>query len=189
MTATGGRRMAGFRTGLAIGAIGVGVLGYWWVDRVASEPISFPGKTVYVTPDYLVVEGSVVGDERMESDRPVNNLAKLVCRKERQQCEFQTVNELAPRHVGGLDEETLDIRKWDAREMVADSLGLSSNFEGCNYYEIRVLFDSEDVTYTRLPNPRADKKRCDQLFKNSTPLRQWRIDDGKGAYGYEKGEA
>lgn len=180
--------MAGFKTGLALGAIGMGAFAFWWIDRVANEPISFPGKTMYATPDYLMVEGSIVGDEAKESDRPINNLAKLVCRREQRQCEFHTVNELAPRRVGALDEEILDIRKWDDREMIADSLNLSANFEGCNFYELRVFFDSEDVIYTRLPNPNADKKRCEELFQSSKPLRQWRIGDGKGTYGYEKGK-
>lgn len=180
--------MAGFKTGFALGVGITAALAIWWTEKIASRPISFPSKLVSMYGDYLTVEGSIVGDEKSESERPVNNMARLSCYKPDGSCQFLLANEVSPGHVASLGDDTLAIRKWDDREMVADSLDLASQMQGCNYYEIRVLLQSEDVTYTRLPNPKADKKRCDEFFKDSKQLRQWRIDNGKGSYGYVPGE-
>jgi len=148
----------------------------------------FASAYVGIQADYLKVTGSVVGNEAKESDRPLNNGVVMTCWKPDKTCKYSQMNEIGPRHVGDLVEDTLTIRKWDKSELVADSLDISSNFVGCNYYEIRVLFDSKDVSYTRVPNPKADKQRCAELFKDSKPLRQWRIADGKAWSGYVKGE-
>lgn len=111
----------------------------------------------------------------------------MTCERQRESCDFISINEDRPGYITGINNDTLTIRRWDDRGMTADSLAESSIFGGCNYFEIRVLLPSKEVLYTRLPNPKADKTRCAELFKSSEPLRQWRIDNGKGTADYAPG--
>lgn len=180
--------MAGFKTGMALGALLIGVPAVWLISKIDGQPIMFSRAYVGVQPDYVRVTGSVVGDDRLEKDRPVNNGMVMTCWRPDKTCRYVQMNELGSNHVGEPVEETLYVRKWDDVELVADSLDLSSQFNGCNYYEIRVLLKAEEATYTRLPNPKADKARCNELFKDSKPLRQWRIGNGKAWSEYEPGE-
>ncbi len=180
--------MPGFKTGMALGALLVGVPAVWLIMRIEGQPITFAPSYIGVQPDYVNVVGSVVGDDKFERDRPINNGTKLTCFRPNETCKYLYINEISARQVGDIEEEMLYIRKWDANELVADSRDPDATFEGCNYFEIRVLLISKDVTYMRLPNPKADKTRCDQLFKGSKPLRQWRIADGKGWGEYEWGQ-
>lgn len=147
----------------------------------------FGSAYVGVQPDYVSVTGSVVGSDVKEADRPVNNGITMTCWRPDSTCQYIQINEIAPNHVGHPVVETLYVRKWDRVELVADSVADKGKFDGCNYYEIRVLFASKDVTYTRLPNLKADKQRCAQLFGNSKAFRQWRIADGKAWGDYVEG--
>lgn len=180
--------MAGFKTGLGIGAAIIAIPAFFLLERVASEPTRFPGKTVTVADGYVSVLGSIVGDERREAERPTNNMVEMKCQKREMTCSFLSINELGTGHVGWPSTDTLAIRSWTDKDLLADSLPSSGLVPPCNYYEVRVLFDTEDVTYTRIPNPEADKSRCAELFKSDGSIRQWRIDDGKGVYGYAPGE-
>ncbi|QIG53907.1 hypothetical protein G6N82_06835 [Altererythrobacter sp. BO-6] len=180
--------MAGFKTGLALGVIMTGGAALWALDKEGSEPIRFPTKSVYLASDYISVVGSIVGDEPQESERPVNNMVTMVCRAERMACDFTSINEVSPGYLGLPLTDTLAVRQWNDREMVADSLVAPGADGPCNYYEVRVIFEGEDVTYTRLPNPEADQDRCKEFYGDGKALRQWRIDDGKGSFDYEPGK-
>jgi len=171
--------MAGFKTGFAVGAVLVGAGAGWLLWKVESQPMMFPGKNVFSSPDYVSVTGSIVGDEKEKAQRPINNMTQMTCYKSDGTCQFLNANELGGGHMGSIFEDSLTIRKWDANEVIVDSLDLSSQFQGCMYYEIRVLLKSEDVTYTRLPNPKADKDRCVEIVGKTQQLRTWRIDDGE----------
>lgn len=180
--------MAGFKTGILIGALLVGVPAGWLIYQMDNQPLMFNSAYVGVTADHVRVTGSVVGSDTKEADRPVNNGVVMTCWRPDSTCRYIQINEIGPNHVGQPVDENLYVRKWDRDELVADSSDLSSLFDGCNYYEIRILFASKDVTYTRLPNPKADKQRCARLFENSRPFRQWRIADGKAWGNYVEGE-
>lgn len=180
--------MAGFKAGVLMGAGIIAIPAFFLLEKVASEPTRFPGKTVSVMDGYVSVLGSIVGDERIEAERPANNMVEMKCRKRDMTCSFLSINELTAGHIGWPSTDTLLIRTWTDKDLVADSLTHSGIEPPCNYYEVRVLFDTEDVTYTRIPNPDADQTRCEKLFGNKGSLRQWRIDDGKGVYGYTPGE-
>lgn len=183
--------MAGFKTGLALGALATGAVALWALEKVDAEPIRFPTKSVNVTDGYIAVVGSIVGDEPAEAERPVNNMVEMFCRADEMSCTFLSVNEIAPRLVGLPSTDTLAIRRWTDREMVADSLVETGPMGPCAYYEVRVIFESQDVTYTRLPNAQADQERCreffDEFLGGGPALKQWRIDDGKGSYDYQPG--
>lgn len=179
--------MAGFKTGLALGVLATGGAALWVLHKVDNQPIRFPTKSVYVSEDYISVTGSIVGDEARETQRPINNMAQMSCWADEMNCTFLSVNEISPRLVGIPDTDTLAIRRWTDREMLADSLIETGPMGPCAYYEIRVIFESEDITYTRLPNPQADQERCREFFGGSPVLKQWRIDDGKGSYDYQPG--
>jgi len=180
--------MAGFKTGIALGALLMSVPAAWLIYQIENQPLRFNSAYVGVMPNYVRVTGSVVGSDRREADRPINNGVVMTCWRPDKTCNYLQINEIGTNHVGEPIVETLYVRKWDTAELVADSLDLSSEFDGCNYYAIRVLLASKEVTYTRLPNPKSDKKRCASLFKDSKPLRQWRIADGKAWGDYIKGE-
>lgn len=180
--------MAGFKSGILLGALLIGVPAGWLTHRLANQPIMFNSSYVGVEPGYVRVTGSVIGSEKRETDRPTNNGVILTCMKPKPTCTYVTTEELGPNHIGEPSEELLTIRKWDDKELIADSLDLSSAFQGCNYYEIRVLLVEKQATYTRLPNPKADKARCKQMFQDSEQLRQWRIGNGKGWSEYQWGE-
>ena len=177
--------MAGFKTGVAVGALLIGAPAVWLIKKLDDMPIMFPLKHVFVNGDYLSVSGSIVGDEPDPKQRPINNMAQMVCHKEQGSCQFLNANQTGGNSVGTIFEETLYVRKWDANEMVADSLDLSSAFNGCMYYEIRVIFKTEDVIYTRLPNPKAEKDRCVEIVGKTKQFRSWRIDNGE-AYRRDK---
>jgi hypothetical protein len=170
--------MAGFKTGIFVGAMIVGAPAAWLIWTLEHQPIMFPGKSISVLPSYVRLSGSIVGSEERLEDRPANNMIQMTCDKSAMSCSFLFADEIGHNFVGGIDEDILTVRKWDDRELIADSLNLASQFQGCNYYEVRVIFQSEDVTYNRLPNPQADKARCEELMGTSKPFRQWRIDDG-----------
>lgn len=171
--------MAGFKTGILIGAVLVGAPAGWLIWTIEHQPLMFPNKSVHISPAYVTVSGSIVGTEERREDRPANNMVQMSCEKREMTCRFQFANEIDHNFVGSIDEDTLTVRRWDDKELVADSRDLSSAFQGCNYYEVRVIFQTEDVTYNRIPNPTADRVRCEEMFKSSKPFRQWRIDDGE----------
>lgn len=180
--------MAGFKTGLAVGATIVAIPAFF-LEKVASEPTSFPGKAVTVMDGYVHVLGSIVGNERLEDDRPINNMVEMKCYQSDMTCSFLSIDELDPGDIGWPSTDTLAIRSWTDKDLVADSLPSSAFQQPCTYYEVRVLFDTEDVTYTRIPNPKADQAQCEKMFGSKGSIRQWRIDDGKGVYGYISGES
>lgn len=180
--------MAGFKTGFAVGAVVVAAGATWLIWKLEHQPIMFPGKSIYSGSGMVSVVGSVVGTEKREDDRPANNGFQMTCYKPDRNCKVLFADEINHNYVGQIESETLTVRKWDEQELVADSLDLASAFQGCNYYEVRVLLKSEDAIYNRIPNPKADKARCAQMFKSSKPFRQWRIDYGKGWNAYERGE-
>lgn len=173
---------------MALGAILMGAPAIWLILRLENQPIMFSRGYVGVQPDYVRVIGSVIGDDKHERDRPINNGILMTCWRPDKTCRYLNVNEISSHQVGDIFDETLNVRKWDAEALVADSLDQASAFQGCNYYEIRVLLKTEVVTYTRLPNPKADKARCKALFPDSKQLRQWRISDGKDWGDYSKGD-
>ena len=180
--------MAGFKTGFAVGALLVGAPAVWLISKTETQPIMFSPAYVGVQPDYVRVTGSIIGNEKKEVERPTNNGMLLTCWRPDKTCKYLHIEEIGSHQVGEIYDELLSVRKWDEKEVVADSLDEASQSGSCNYYEIRVLLKSKDVTYTRLPNPQSDKARCKQLFGDSEPLRQWRIADGKGWGEYSKGE-
>lgn len=181
--------MAGFKTGFAAGAAIVAIPAFFLLEKVASEPARFPGKTVSIMDGYVSVIGSIVGDDRREDERPVNNMVEMKCRKSEMTCSFLSINELTTGHIGWPSTDTLAVRSWSDKDLVADSLPGVGLEPPCNYFEVRVLFDTKDVTYTRIPNPAADQTRCKELFSTDNSIRQWRIDDGKGVYGYVPGDS
>ena len=180
--------MAGFKTGFVVGAIVVAFGTGWLIDRLESQPIMFSPLYVGVQPDYVRVVGSVVGNEKVEKDRPANNGLLLTCWRPDRTCKYLHIEEIGRNQVGEIDDQLLTVRKWDEEELVTDNLDEALRVGSCNYYEFRLLLKSKDVTYTRLPNAKADRARCKQLFGNSAPLRQWRVADGPGWGEYEKGE-
>lgn len=180
--------MAGFKTGFAVGALCVAAGASWLIWKLESQPIMFPGKSIYSGGGSVRVVGSVVGTEKREDDRPANNVFQMTCYKPDMNCKVLFADEIIHNFVGQIESETLTVRKWDEQEMVADSLELASVFQGCNYYEVRVLLKSEEAIYNRIPNPNADKARCAKMFKTNKAFRQWRIDDGKGWNSYDRGE-
>jgi hypothetical protein len=181
--------MAGFKTGALCGVAVAGAVAWWWIDKLENEPIRFPGKSVVVEEDFIGVIGSIVGDDPLEADRPVNNLFELFCSLKNRTCDVTTLNEISSRYVDGPSTDLLVIRKWTDREMVADSLIDSAGPAPCTYYEIRVVFDSKDVAYTRLPHPKAEQESCAGIYGEGKSLRQWRIDDGKASANYQTGKA
>ena len=180
--------MAGFKSGALVGALLIGAPAVWLIAKLENQPVMFGRAYVGVQPDYVRVTGSVIGDDKFEKDRPVNNGMVMTCWRPDKTCHYLQMNELGAHNVGEPVDETLYVRKWDGSELVADSLDLSSEFNGCAYYEIRILLKSQQATYNRLPNPKAVKARCDSLFPGSQPIRQWRIGNGKAWSEYDKGE-
>ncbi len=183
-----GVSMAGFKTGIVVGALLVGTPAVWLINKLEAQPVRFPSAHVGVQPDYVRVIGSVIGTDKLEKDRPVNNGMVMSCWRPEKTCEYMQLNEISTGHVSDPVNDTLKVRKGDEAELIADSLDLSREFNGCAYYEVRVLLKSKQATYTRLPNPKADKARCDELFKDSQPVKQWRIGDGKAWEEYDAGE-
>lgn len=181
--------MAGFKTGLLVGALLVGAPAVWLIGKLDAQAITFPRAYVSIQLDYVRVTGSVVGDDEFEKDRPVNNGMLMTCWRpeETKTCRYYQTNMLSAKQAGEPVDDILYVRKWDDKELVADSLDLSSKFFGCSYYEVRVLLKRQQAIYTRLPNPKADKARCDELFPGSQPIKQWRIGDGKAWGSYHAG--
>ncbi len=179
--------MAGFKTGVVIGAMVVGFPAAWLLSKIESQPIMFSSYYVGVQPDYVSVTGSVIGDDKLEKDRPINNGIQMTCWRPNGFCQYMNVDEIGPNLIGQINSENLTVRKWDDKELVADSFDISNQYKSCNYYEIRVLLKNKIATYTRLPNQKADLARCKMLFGESQPLRQWRIGDGKSWSGYNPG--
>lgn len=179
--------MAGFKTGVAVGAVSVGALAVWLIVKIDSQPIAFPSKAVAIQPDYVSVIGSIVGSDAREDARPQNNMVQMECHKSDMACTFLSINEDQSGQIGFPFIDNLTVRQWTDRELVADSLRETGLRPPCNYYEVRVIFGTKDVAYTRIPNPRADKKSCNELFGSDNRIRQWRIDNGKASYDYEPG--
>lgn len=181
--------MAGFKTGVAVGAVSVGALAIWLILKIESQPISFPSKAVMADANYVSVIGSIVGDDAKEEDRPQNNMARMECWRSKMSCTFTTVNETQPGHVGFPFTDQLTVRQWNEREMVADSLLGPDAAPPCNYYEIRFIFGTKDVAYTRIPNSKADQASCKDLFGSDNSIKQWRIGNGKASYDYIPGKS
>lgn len=179
--------MAGFKTGLALGVVATAAGALFMMERIASQPVLFPPKSTFFTEDYISVVGSLVGDQVREAERPVHNMVEMICRRETMSCTFLTINEIDPGLIGRPDTDDLTIRKWSEKEMVADSLieGLPS--PPCYYYEVRAVFGTEDVLYTRIPHPKRNQADCKELFAADNKVTQWRIGDGKGSPGYVPG--
>lgn len=181
--------MAGFKTGLALGAATIGAASLWLIFKIENQPIAFPAKAVSVQADYVSVIGSIVGSDAREDARPQNNMAQMECWRDRMACTFMTINETQGGHIGFPLTDKLTVRQWTERELVADSLLAPEARPPCNYYEIRVIFATKDVAYTRIPNPKADKESCKTLFGSDNSVKQWRIDNGKASYGYSPGKS
>lgn len=180
--------MAGFKTGVAAGAVSVGALAIWLILKIESQPVAFPAKAVRAETNYISMIGSIVGDDAKEDARPQNNMAWMECWRSQMSCDFTAVNETQPGHIGFPITDQLTVRQWNEREMVADSLLGPEARPPCNYYEIRVIFGTQDVAYTRIPNPKADRESCKELFGSDNSIRQWRIGNGKASYDYTPGK-
>lgn len=181
--------MAGFKTGVAVGAISIGAAAVWLLAKVDGRPVSFPAKAVMADANYVSVIGSIVGDDAREDQRPQNNMARMECWRSQMSCTFTTVNETTPGHIGFPFTDQLTIRQWNEREMIADSLLGPDAPAPCNYYEVRVIFGTKDVAYTRIPNPKADRESCKGLFGSDNSIRQWRIGNGRASYDYIPGKS
>lgn len=179
--------MAGFKTGVAAGAVSIAVLSLGIIHKIDTRPVSFPSKAVHTSPNFVSVIGSIVGSDQREDDRPQNNMAHMECWRSSMSCDFMTVNETQPGHIGFPFNDKLIIRQWTERELVADSLLDPATALECNYYEVKVIFGTQNVIYTRIPNPKADREYCKDLFGSDNSIKQWRIDDGKASFGYAPG--
>lgn len=179
--------MAGFKTGLALGVVATAAGALFMMDRIASQPVMFPPKSTYFTDDYISIVGSLVGDQAQEAERPVHNMVEMICHRETMSCTFVTINEIEPGLIGRPHTDSLTIRQWTAREVIADSLIEELPRSPCYYYEVRAVFDSEDVLYTRIPHPKRNQADCNELFAAENKVTQWRIGNGKGSPGYVPG--
>lgn len=89
--------------------------------------------------------GSDVGDKRQEAERPANNRVEMKCLKREMRCSFLSINELGRGHVGWPSNDTLAIRSWTDKGLVADSLPHSGSGPACVYCEARAFTDTFPV--------------------------------------------
>lgn len=168
--------MPGFWTGVIVGGLVIGGGAAWVIYQIEKQPIMFPSKVVTDFGNQFWFEGSIYSADKSDN-RPVNNLIHGRCYQDRMECDLKTVDQIGNKQVGSMWEETIPIRSWDKRKIVADSLGLSAMEEQCNWYEIRVDRATENIAYNRYPNPKA-KPECSKF--SSERIFRWKIDNGYG---------
>lgn len=165
--------MRQFWIGLAVGVLGAAVAAGLLIKKVEEQPVMFPGKTVYDGGSTYHFEGSIYGTGE---DAPVNNYISAWCHQATMECEVLTMNEISigSTFVGSPVEDTIKVRLWNEREIVADSQGKDPG--QCNWYEIKIDRATEEIAYTRIPNKNPNPATCEGL----TPkVYRWRIDNGK----------
>lgn len=146
----------------------------WLILEIEAQPIRFPGKSVYDGGDYYHFEGSVYGEG---ADAPANNLIDVWCYKDRMECEVKTQSEIdggGNAFVSSVGTDTINVRKWDEREIIADSESLDP--AQCNWYEIKADRKTEEISYTRIPQKSPNPGFCKALEPR---VLRWRIDNGK----------
>lgn len=166
--------MKQFLIGCLVGASVVGAGAILLIKKIEDRPVMFASKQYFKINDKVIFEGSIygVGDE---TEKPVNNYIRGVCSKSSMSCEIATMDEVAKGHVGALWIETIPIRSWEKNRIVADSKGLSSIDEQCNWYRISINPKTERIDYTRYPNEQA-RAQCAKF--SSERIHRWRIDNG-----------
>lgn len=158
---------AGFASATAI-AIGLFV---WFLASRESD-ILFPTKNFFATKDYVLFSGSIVG----EGHSTMNGTVAGTCDKSLGTCRIDSVNQIGPNQVSQIHSDTIQIKQWDNTTMLADSRSVTG--PKCNYYEIRINFPNQDISYNRYPN--SKKGLCKQF---EYKVFNWKIED---SYGWQK---
>lgn len=166
--------MRPFLAGLCVGLVVAGGAGAWLVHKAETTPVMFPSKNVYDGGNSYHFEGSLYGTGE---DRPVNGFMSAWCWQERAECDITTIDDISgggvSHFVSAPYEETIKVRKWGRREIVADSQGKDPR--QCNWYEIKIDRATEEVTYTRIPNKEPTSEVCKDYTKR---VMRWRVDNG-----------
>lgn len=164
--------MKGFWLGLAVGVIGTLVTAGWLMRKVDEQPVMFPGKNVYDAGDSYHFEGSIYG---AGEDAPINNFVSAWCRQATMECELISIDALDGTYVGAPYENTIKVRSWGEREIVADSQGTDPG--QCNWFEIKIDRATEEIAYTRIPNKNPNREICKEMTEK---VYRWSIDNGRG---------
>lgn len=159
-----------FWGGLALGLALAGGAGSWLIYTLENEPIRFASKSIFAGKEWAYFEGSIYGDS---DDAPRNNYIRGSCYRDRMECIVGALDQIAPRLIGGYFEDTLKIRKWDEREIVADSEGTDPG--QCIWYEIKIDLKTDEIVYTRFPSKQSSRD-CSAFVAK---VMRWRIDNGK----------
>lgn len=132
-----------FWAGFAIATVLAVCLTAWGVRR-SEKDIMFPMKAFFATKDYVTFAGSIVGPDRDS----MNGTVTGECDRQQGVCRLYGINQIGHNQTGPISSETINITRWDDTMMVADTKSMDPK---CNYYEIKIYFPNEDVSYTRYP--------------------------------------
>ena len=144
-------------------AILVGIA--YWGNTKSEKNIMFPAKTFIATKDFLMFSGSIVGPDH----ESMNGTMTGECDRAEGVCRFFSINQLTHNQTGPIRSETVNIKRWDETMMIADTKDFDPK---CNYYEIKVYFPNEDISYTRYP---LKKDGVCANFEHR--VFNWKIDD------------
>ncbi len=161
-----------FFAGVAVGAVLVGGLGWYLLDRQANEPIRFPTYQMMDLRDYVRVEGSLTGGE----SAPVNSFYSVQCYQHRMECDITSMSEIGRKHLGMFDQATLPVSEWSKTHIRMSSKDLALQGNACNFYEIAIDRQKKSATYTRRPLETAPMD-CGERFEER--VLRWQFGDGE----------
>lgn len=164
--------MKGFFAGLGLGIIATAMAAGWLIKKIEDQPVMFPSKSIYDDGDTFHFEGSIYG---VGENSPVNNYISTWCYQSTMECKVLTLDEIGGGRpfVGAPFEDTIIVREWNGREIIADSQGLDPR--QCNWYELRIDRATKEIAYTRIPNENPDRSVCGEMVPK---VYRWRIDNG-----------
>ena len=139
--------------------------------------MQFPRMSYAQASDLVSFSGSLVGDGE-PSTQPVNNFYDVLCERDRMHCRLASIDQIDEDLMGGINVDDIPIRKWSDKLVVADSRDVAVQFQSCNWYEIRIDREGQQIEYGRYPNPAAfeDEDGICQLTQEEKVMR-WRFGD------------
>lgn len=162
-----------FWGGLALGVVLTTGASLYLVKKVTEEPVRFGRKLYLEIGNTVHFEGSIYADGGGD-DAPINNFISGDCYQDRMECEIHSVNEIAAGHISPIVTDTITVRSWNEREIIADS---QAEHALCNWFEIKIDRRAQEILYTRFPNPKANQEFC-RSFLPMPRVLKWRIDNG-----------